>query len=229
LGNQSPRILYRDDFLLAVDKPSGMPVHRGWAADGPVLVDRVRELLKTRTVHPLHRLDRGSSGVMLFALSPQVAAIMQGGFGNGQVEKHYLALVRGLTPDAGVIDHPLRRREGGPRMDAQTRYRRLASAATRPRHVSWVEAIPRNGRLHQVRRHLKHINHPVIGDANYGKGPINREMASRYGLRRMALHAAGLRFVHPQTRESVEIRSPVPADLMEPLRRMGFDTTRPEV
>ncbi len=215
-------VLFRDEYLLAVDKPSGLLVHRGWGRDSVVLVDLVKEMLDVEVVHPLHRLDRGTSGVVLFALDARTAKRMRPGFEDGSVEKHYLALVRGETPTEGVIDHPIPRREGGPRVEAKTNYRRLAIVKTEPRHVSWVEAIPMTGRLHQVRRHLKHINHPVIGDANYGKGAINREMGERWGLKRLALHARSLALTHPETGEAIVCTSPVPPDLDEPLRRMGL-------
>jgi tRNA pseudouridine65 synthase len=216
-------ILYQDDVLLAVNKPSGLLVHRGWGRDATALVDLVREALGVPVVHPLHRLDRQTSGVVLFALHAELAAKMSSAFENQAVEKRYLALVRGVVPDEGRIDHPIPRREDGPRVPAVTEYRWVAEAATRPRHVSLVEATPRTGRLHLVRRHLKHIDHPVIGDANYGKGAINRAMAAGYGLRRMALHAVSLTFHHPVSGADVTVRAPLPLDLRAPLARMGFD------
>lgn len=178
-------------------------------------------------VHPLHRLDRQTSGVVLFALNAEIAAWMGHAFEAGDVEKRYLALVRGVAPDEGRIDHPIPRQEDGPRVPAVTEFRRLAEAATEPRHVSLVEAIPRTGRLHQIRRHLKHINHHVIGDANYGKGALNRALAERYGLRRMALHAASITFRHPLSGDHVTIDAPLPPDLVAPLTRMGFDPRLP--
>lgn len=217
-----PDILYRDECFLAMDKPSGMLVHRGWGRADIVLVDVVKKILDTGTVHPIHRLDRGTSGVILFALTPEIAALMQAQFEDGRVRKRYLALVRGVAPESGEIDHPIPRKKDGPRVDAQTVFRRLASAQTEPRHVSLVEAFPKTGRLHQVRRHLKHINHPIMGDSKYGKGVLNRAMATGYELRRMALHAAGLRFTHPTTGEVTEIISPLPPDYAEPLERMGI-------
>jgi tRNA pseudouridine65 synthase len=216
-------ILYRDDALLAVDKPSGLLVHRGWGRDATVLVDLVRDALGVDVVHPLHRLDRQTSGVVLFALSAEIAATMSDGFEDGAVEKRYLALVRGVVPAEGRIEQPIPRREDGPRVPAFTEFRRIAQAPTLPRHVSLVEAIPRTGRLHQVRRHLKHIDHPVIGDANYGKGAVNRALATRYGLSRMALHAASVTFRHPVAGHEETVSAPVPSDLSEPLARMGFD------
>ena len=215
-----PRVLYRDEHLLAVDKPSGLLVHRGWDSDPVTLVDLVREMLGAGKVHPLHRIDRGASGIVLFALDPGVAADMREPFEHGGVEKRYLALVRGVVHGKGVIDHPIPRREGGPRVDSATEYGVLITAATEPRHVSLVEARPLTGRLHQVRRHLKHIDHPVIGDANYGKGDLNRALADRYGIRRLALHASRLSFEHPRTRERVVIASNLPPDLHTPFASM---------
>jgi tRNA pseudouridine65 synthase len=207
-----------------VSKPSGLLVHRGWGRYATALVDLVRGALGGSVVHPLHRLDRQTSGVVLFALDAEIAAKMGRAFEDGAVEKRYLALVRGVAPDEGRIDHPLPRRENGPRVPALTEFRRLAEAPTRPRHVSLVEATPRTGRLHQVRRHFKHIDHPVIGDANYGKGAINRAMTEQYDLRRMALHAGGLVFRHPISGREITVRAPLPQDLRTPLTRMGIDT-----
>jgi tRNA pseudouridine65 synthase len=209
--------------LLAVDKPSGLLVHRGWGRDATTLVDQVRETLGVEVVHPLHRLDRQTSGVVLFALNADVARSMRDAFESSAVEKRYLALVRGVAPESGRVDHPIPRREGGPRVPAVTDFRRVGQAPTEPRHVSLVEALPRTGRLHQVRRHLKHVDHHVIGDANYGKGAINRALAERYGLRRMALHASALTLPHPGKGELLTVAAPLPADLGEPLGRMGFD------
>lgn len=218
-----PIELYHDECFLAVDKPSGMLVHRGWGRDDVVLVDLVKKILNEDVVHPIHRLDRGTSGVMLFAKSAEIAASMQTEFQDGRVKKRYLALVRGVAPESGEIDHPIPRRTDGPRVDAFTTYRRLAFAETEPRHVSLVEAIPKTGRLHQVRRHLKHINHPIMGDSKYGKGVLNRAMSENYNLRRLALHAARLSFTHPLTRIPVEIHSPIPEDLLDPFITMGIN------
>ncbi len=212
------KVLYRDDHLLAVDKPSGLLVHRGWGRDRVTLVDLVRDELGVGKVHPLHRIDRGTSGVVLFAQDPDTAARMREPFEQGGVDKRYLALVRGVAPDGGVVDHPIPRKENGPRVPSNTAFRRLATARTEPRHVSWVEAIPRTGRLHQVRRHLKHINHPVIGDANYGKGDLNRSFAKQYGLDRLCLHAARLGLVHPSTGDRLQIVAPLPDEFAHSLR-----------
>jgi len=224
MDNEAPAIsvLHRDEQLLAVDKPSGLLVHRGWARAPVVLVDVVRQMLGVETVHPAHRLDRATSGVMLFALDPAAARSVARQFMLGKVRKRYLALVRGRAPDEVVIDHPIPRKPGGPRVPAVSRVTRLCTVETHPRHVSLVLVAPRSGRFHQVRRHLKHIDHPVIGDANYGKGKINRAMRNRYGLERLALHALALEVMQPVERRLLVISAPVPADLEAPLDRMGI-------
>ena len=220
-------VLYEDACVLAVDKPSGCLVHRGWGKDRVVLSDLVRDYLGEGPARPIHRLDRQTSGVVLFAKDSQSAAALGEAFNAGDViQKRYLALVRGVPALSGFIDHAIPRREGGPRVAAQTAFRRLASVDTSIRTVSWVEAIPKTGRLHQVRRHLKHISHPIIGDANYGKGPLNRAIRDAFGLSRLALHAASVLFPSPRGGQSIEVCSPVPLSLKLPLLKMGFDDSR---
>lgn len=215
-------VLLLDDALCAVFKPSGLAVHQGWVREPLVLVDLVREVLGERTVYPIHRLDRGTSGVVLFARSPEVARILQESLAH-QAQKTYLALVRGVPRDpSGFIDHPVRRDEEGERVEAQTAWRLIAQAETQPRHTALVEVRPVTGRLHQIRRHLKHISHPIIGDANYGKGPLNRAMRAQYGLARLALHATSLELPHPLTDAPLVIHAPLPDDLRAPLLSMGF-------
>ena len=102
------------------------------------------------------------------------------------------------------------------------RVKPLATAETEPRHLSWVEVIIESGRLHQVRRHMKHVNHPIIGDSNYGRTELNRAIRDRYGLHRLALHASSLTLVHPESGEEIRFSVPVPEELAAPLRKMGF-------
>ncbi len=219
---ESDFVVYRDDAILVVDKPAGMLVHRGWGRDSLTLVDLVRRITGNGKAYPIQRLDRGTSGVVLFALDAETAGRLGVMQRRGQIEKHYLALVRGRPPAQGVINHPIPCKPGGSRRPAATSYRLLASAECRPRTVSLVEVRPHSGRLHQVRRHLKHISHPLIGDANYGKGALNRAFTENYGLRRLALHACRLALAHPASGERLALRSPLPDDLKIPFERMGF-------
>ena len=209
--------------------------------------DLAREALGA-DASPAHRLDRATSGVLLFARSSRVAALLSATFEEGAVEKVYLALVRGSPPDEGTIDHPIPRREDGPRVPAVTTFRTLfrvastavddpaassvtsgsapaADVASVLRRASLVEARPRTGRLHQVRRHMKHVSHPLIGDANYGKGAINRTFAEAIGLRRLALHAISLRLPHPITGEPLCFEADLPPDLAVPFERLGIPET----
>ena len=205
-------------------------MHRGWGDDPVTATDLAREMLGG-DVSPAHRIDRATSGVLVFARRREAAQALARMFEEGAVEKTYLALVRGDPPDEGVIDHPIPRREGGPRVPATTRFlvrargRDVAPAELPPdiRRVSLVEARPLSGRLHQVRRHLKHLSHPLIGDANYGKGALNRMFAEAIDLRRLALHALATRLVHPDTGEPITFTAKVPPDLAEPLARLGMD------
>jgi tRNA pseudouridine65 synthase len=215
-------VLYRDGDLLAVNKPSGLLVHRGIGCGPVVLTDLVRPFTCGAKAHPAHRLDRSASGVMLFALNEDAARELQKMFARGEIGKTYLALVRGKPPERGVVDHPLDKKEGGPRLPSLTEFRRLHTVVIEPREVSLVLASPKTGRLHQVRRHLRHISHPLIGDANYGHPALNREFKKRYGLSRLALHALALDLAHPRTGARLRVTAPLPDDLRQPLLSMGF-------
>ena len=209
-------ILYLDADLVVVDKPAGLLVHRGWARDDDVAMMRVRDQVGAH-VYPIHRLDRGASGALAFGLSPAAARSLGAAFAERRVRKRYLALVRGVPPERGVIDHPIPRVEGGERIDAVTRFRRLAVFG----RYALVEAVPSTGRLHQIRRHLKHISCPLIGDVKYGKGEHNRYFRTRFGLTRLALHAAGLTVPHPRTGRYIGVRAPMPDDLGATLRALA--------
>lgn len=209
-------ILYQDEDLVAVCKPSGLLVHRGWANDKVVAMTEVRDRLG-RWVYPVHRLDRGSSGVLLFALSSQVAATLGRAFAKREIDKRYLALVRGIPDEHGVIDHPIPKRADGPRVPAVTEYRRVAVSG----RYSLVAAMPRTGRLHQIRRHLKHISCPLIGDVRYGKGEHNRHFRDHYNLHRLALHCHWLAFRHPSSDEPMELQAPLTEDLASAFVQLG--------
>jgi tRNA pseudouridine65 synthase len=142
-------MLFRDQALVAVDKPAGLAVHRGWAGERDVAMVRVRDQIGMH-VFPVHRLDRATSGVLLFALSSEIALRLCAAFAGRAVEKTYLALVRGIPPESGLIDHPLPPGENrhATRVDAQTEYLRREVLG----RYSLVEAHPRTGRLHQVPR-----------------------------------------------------------------------------
>lgn len=215
--------LYRDDRMVVVNKPSGLVVHKGWGQDAVNAMKIVRKMTG-RYVHPVHRLDRGTSGALVFAFDSETAARLQDHFRDKTIQKRYLALVRGVVPDDGVVDYPVLKRLKGAgdntdRVDAVTRFRRLEVALGR---YSLIEAFPETGRLHQIRRHMKHLSHPLIGDTRYGDGKENRRLRNDYGLLRLALHASSIRFRHPHSGEPIRIAAPAPDDLRVPLERIGI-------
>lgn len=208
-------IVWRDDRLAVVDKPAGVAVHRGWAAGGEdddPLLQQVRDLVG-RHVWLIHRLDRGASGAVLFALDAEAAAAASALFQEHRADKRYLAITRGHPPAHLVLDHPIPKEPGGERVPAITE---IFCRETFGRYAL-VEARPRTGRLHQIRRHLKHLSCPLIGDVRYGKGDHNRLFREQHGLHRLALHAVHLGFVHPFTGAPVAIDVPLAADLAHAL------------
>lgn len=220
---QSLPVLYRDDALLVVDKPSGLLVHNGWARERVTALTLARKAAG-HYVFPIHRLDRATSGVLVFALSSEIARAAQESLASAETTKRYLALVRGITPDFGRIDYPLAREGSEQRRPAITDYRRLGSFE----RYSLVEATLRTGRQHQVRRHFKHISHPLIGDVKYGKGEHNRMMRERFALHRLVLHAFELSWIHPIDGQPLVHLSGIPAELAEPFRAMGLLQAVPE-
>lgn len=216
--------LYRDQWLLAVHKPAGLLVHRSPIDkhETEFALQYARALNGGEHVYPVHRLDRPTSGVLLFARDPDTARAVGQAMMAGEVEKTYLAMVRGWAPESGVIDHPLkdepedRRLRGAeqPVREALTHFRRLATteipvAIERypSSRYSLVELYPKTGRKHQLRRHMKHINHPIIGDANHGRGRHNRYFAERFGEGRLMLAATRLSLLHPVSGEELTLVS----------------------
>ncbi len=210
-------ILHQDEALVAIDKPSGMPVHRGWARDGLPALQALRDQLG-RHLYPVHRLDRATSGVLLFALSSEAARGVQAQLEAHEVEKRYLALCRGCDPALVRVDHPLAREEGGEARPAVTELELLG----RFERYGLYEVRPLTGRRHQIRRHLKHASHPLIGDTKYGKGEHNRLFRERFGFHRLALHASQIRLRHPLSGEPLEIQAPPSPDLARLLEALGL-------
>lgn len=234
-------VLYRDEAIVAVHKPAGLLVHRreGPPYDGSFALQMVRDQIRQR-VYPVHRLDRPTSGVLVFALSPHAARALVDAFATGQVVKRYLAVVRGFTEPQGVVDYPLHEHPGGPgqrsehvRKAAQpaiTAYRRLATAelpfATKrypTSRYSLVEAYPRTGRTHQIRRHMKHICHPVIGDTTHGDGSHNRLFRERLDCRRLLLTAGQISMPHPGTGRLLTITAPLDEGFRALIRALNWD------
>jgi tRNA pseudouridine65 synthase len=233
----APAIVFRDEWLVAVDKPPGLLVHRSEVdrRETRFAVQLVRDRLGC-PVWPAHRLDRGTSGVLLFALSVEIAAALGRAFEAGTVAKRYVALVRGWPDEQGVIDHPLAvldddsarvaDREPQPAVTHYSRLARLELDLPDDRHPTSRYALlalePETGRRHQLRRHLKHIAHPIVGDATYGTGRLNRAFAERVGVTRLWLHAQSLALAHPVTQVPLEIDAPLTEDWQRLLELPGW-------
>ena len=239
-------LLYRDDRIAAFNKPSGLLVHRSYIdrTETRFALQMARDLLGQR-VYPVHRLDKPTSGVLLFALSPEDAAILTGAFTAGMARKRYLGVCRGTAPENGTIDHPLLeeqdrhdpyRQEGKEPQQAVTTYRRLAGielpfAVGRypSSRYSLIEAEPLTGRRHQIRRHFKHIFHPLVGDVNYGEGRHNRFFREEFNCCRLLLHAAELSIPHPADGRATHFSAPLDSAFKDLLRHFNWSTSVEEI
>jgi tRNA pseudouridine65 synthase len=216
-------ILYIDDYLAIVHKPAGWLVHRTPLDKGETrfVLQTLRDQIGQR-VWPVHRLDKGTSGVLVFARNAEVARTLGQAFESGEgLHKTYYAMVRGWPVDEGLIDHALKRMPDDMRSEreeyqaSQTRFTTLRRGELPLRHgafssIRWAEVQlqPLTGRRHQLRRHMKHIAHPIIGDATHGKGPLNRAIAEHLGAQRLWLHAMRLEMRHPVNASQLVIASP---------------------
>ena len=218
-------ILYQDEVLVAVNKPAGMLVHRSWLDrhETQFVMQTLRDQIGQR-VYPIHRLDRPTSGVLLFALNSKIANMLCQQFEQKQIEKQYLAVVRGYVTGHGEIDYPLKVQldkiadkfsqpdkapqsavtfyEGLQTMEMPYGVGRYATS-----RYSLVRLIPQTGRKHQLRRHMKHIFHPILGDTQYGDLHQNRALMEHTGCARLLLHAEKLTFVHPLTQRPMTIQA----------------------
>lgn len=220
-------ILHRDASLVVVDKPAGVLVHRTeLAGDDDVAMMRVRDALG-QWVWPVHRLDRQTSGALVFALDESTARELRTAFDEGRVRKTYLAFVRGTFPGSVEVDYAIPKREGGVRVPARTSFvLRATGPLPGAEGATWslVEARPETGRYHQVRRHLAHLRHPIACDSNYGTGWFNRAMRS-LGLGRLGLHAARIEL--PRGEGTVAVDAPLAADLVALEARLTCRSSSP--
>jgi tRNA pseudouridine65 synthase len=221
-------ILYQDDDLVATSKPSGLPVHRdAFSPRGQVVcLQTLRDQLG-REVHPVHRLDSATSGVMLFALSRDVLGTLSKQFMERDVRKVYHAVVRGWIEDDVQCDEPLR--DEGRSLAARTRFKvlkRIALPWPNTRHAesrySYVEVRPTTGRFHQIRRHANHLGHPIVGDTKHGNGEHNRLWRSNRGCFRLLLHATSLEVTHPIHRTPMTLVAPPPDEFARQLDELPW-------
>jgi len=220
-------ILYQDEYIVAINKPSGLLVHKSPIDkhETRFALQEVRDLVG-QYVYPVHRLDKPTSGVLLFGLSKEVAQILSEDFRENRVKKEYIAIVRGYTDEEGVIDHLLKQMLDSKvekargitkeEQEAKTEYERLATIElpyavgryTTARY-SLVRLRPQTGRKHQLRRHMKHIHHHMIGDTKHGRGEHNKLFRETFGCHRLLLHARQIVFAHPITQSRLVVKAPI--------------------
>lgn len=220
-------IIYQDDYFVAVNKPAGMLVHRSWLDkhETQFVMQTLRDQIGQH-VFPLHRLDRPTSGVLIFALSSEVASQVMPMFANHEMEKTYHAIVRGWIEESGRLDYALKveldkiadkhANQDKEAQEAITDYWPIAKVEV-PHSTGkfpttrycLMEMKPLTGRKHQLRRHMAHLRHPIVGDTTHGDGKHNKLFRDVYDSHRLLLHALSLEFVHPFTNEKLLIKASV--------------------
>lgn len=234
-------ILYHDEHLVAINKPSGLLVHRSPIDKNETefALQLVRDQIG-RYVYPVHRLDKPTSGVLIFALNKEMANAMREVFVSRASSKEYIAIVRGYVDESGVIDYPLKEqldkmtdKKVDPNKEPQeavTYFERLATVELsypvsryKVARYSLVKLFPKTGRKHQLRRHMKHIFHPIVGDTTHGRGEHNKLFREKLDCHRLLLHASALSFIHPLSKESIRIEAEVDEVLQRLLKQLEWD------
>ena len=212
-------ILYENDYIVVVNKPNDVLMYPSYYARNITdltLVELLNDQLQFK-VSPLHRLDRKTSGVVIFGKSSEAAKAFEKLFSNQQIEKHYIAIVRGFCSDEGVIDTPIKNNDTGVYKEALTLYKTLSKyewdmpvTPYDKSRYSLIKLTPKTGRMHQLRKHLNKINHPIIGDHKYGDRNYNKTFAKEFSFDKLLLHAKQLKFIHPFTNQEIEINANIP-------------------
>lgn len=227
-------ILFEDENLVLIDKPAGLLVHRtrqAYGEDENALI-QLRDQIGS-WVSPVHRLDRATSGILLFAKNEEILPQLKGRFMDREVRKFYLTIARGIPGEkAGLIDQPLESERSKRLQEAQTKYRVLAeseipfnSTGRYPTsRYSLLEMELLTGRTHQIRRHLAHIRHYIIGDKKHGDNKQNTFFERQFALQNLLLHAWRLSFHHPITGEEISLSCPPPAHFRTIMRELGWES-----
>lgn len=233
-------ILFQDNDLVVVNKTSGLLVHRSEIdrQTHEFAMQMVRDQLGQR-VYPVHRLDRSTSGALIFALSSEGARTLSLEFSERRVKKTYLAIVRGTPPAEALIDYPLREEVDGraaafvdkdkPAQEAVTQMTTLATVEL-PVQVdkfptaryALVRAQPQTGRKHQIRRHLRHLGHPIIGDVAHGSGKHNRFFREEFKVHRLLLACTEISFIHPRENRMVHVQAPLAEEFRTLAVQLGW-------
>ncbi len=223
--------IFEDDYIIAVNKPNDLLVHPSHYArniKGPTLVDILQNELSIK-LYPIHRLDRKTSGVILFGKSSEAARLFQDKIQDNTLEKVYYAIVRGHSLEKGIIDTPCKNDDTGVYKDALTHYETLNNITLPiPVHpyptsrYSLLKLIPKTGRMHQLRKHMNKISHPIVGDYKYGDRFHNRMFTNEFDHPYLCLHAYSLTFVHPVSEENVTLTATPPPGFINLLERFSW-------
>jgi len=234
-------ILYKDDYLVAINKPSGLLVHKSMIdKDEIYFADKMLRDQIGQWVYPIHRLDKPTSGVLLFALDSESAKLMSEQFIEKKIQKTYMAVVRGYIDEKGFIDYALSvkldkiaNKKSAPQkeaQEAQTEYERLATVELAhavgrydKTRYSLVKLSPHTGRKHQLRRHMKHLSHHILGDTKYGRGEHNKMIRKEYNCHRLLLHATNLEFEHPYTNKRIKLNAKTDESFKSIFQSFGWE------
>ncbi len=230
-------ILYEDESIIVIDKPSKMMVYpTPMAKNCHWFATKELAKLGYTKLHTIHRLDRPTSGVLLFAKNKEVARDLSLLFRENKIKKTYLCLVRGFTEKSGSIDKALKKDGDGSLQEAKTNYTLLnqiivdLEISKYPQsRFSLVEVEPQTGRMHQIRRHFSHLRHPIIGDKRYGDRHYNKFIKEQYKIEDLMLHALSIEFKHPSSKELIKIETDPPTyfnELLEILNAVKVVTPR---
>lgn len=232
-------IIWQDEHFIAIDKPSGLLVHRSSIDkyETRFALQLLRDQLQ-ETIYPIHRLDKPTSGILLFAFTQEAASAMARLFELGEVHKQYLAVVRGTAPEYLEINHPVKAIKNNKHekaktpKDGQTVLNCLATAELAiavdkypTSRYSLVQLNPKTGRRHQLRYHMKHISHPIIGDAKYGKSNHNRFFTNHFHCSRLLLAASRLSFTHPITQQNINLYCKPSGSFSNTCEKLGWAET----
>jgi len=223
-------ILLEDDNFIAIHKPPGILVHRTKISEDTQFVLQLLRKQIGQRIYPIHRLDRGTSGVLLFGKHQKAASLMGSIFINKEIKKQYIAIIRGYVESSGTINYALAKDIGLPKKEAITHYERIQQTELQvaisrypSSRYSLVNVTLETGRRHQIRRHFSHLRHPVIGDKRHGDVKHNSYWRDNFGISRMLLHAQSLHFIHPISKKPILIIAPIDASFQAALDLLGFD------
>ncbi len=223
-------ILYRDDFFVAINKPNGLMVHRSSiASDVQVFALQMLRDQTGRYVYPVHRLDRKTSGILLFAFDKETTKILQKGIECKSTIKEYTAITRGYFPDKITVDYPLINDKGKKR-EACTKFELIetteipvALGKHQTSRYSLIKAFPQTGRMHQIRKHCNHLRHPIIGDRPHGCSKQNRMFKKKWEMTNMLLHASRMTLIHPFEENIVELHASFPKKFLQMKQVLSFE------